>query len=77
MDDGRLHFPATVRNREAIAEVLEAFLPRKVLVLEIVCGSGERVCHFQRQFEASHPLPRPRGSDLDSLHGCTAAPLQP
>ena len=53
MDDGRLHFPATARNREAIAEVLEPLLPQGGLVLEIASGSGEHLCHFQQQFEAS------------------------
>jgi len=46
MDDGRLHFPATARNREAIAEVLEPLLPQRGLVLEIASGSGEHLCHF-------------------------------
>ena len=67
MDDGRLHFPATARNREAIAKVLEPLLPQRGLVLEIASGSGEHVCHFQRQFAASHPLLLPRGSDPDPL----------
>ena len=58
MDDGRLHFPATARNREAIAEVLEPLLPQRGLVLEIASGSGEHLCHFQQQFAASHPLLR-------------------
>ena len=68
MDDGRLHFPATARNREAIAEVLEPLLPQRGLVLEIASGSGEHLCHFQQQFAASHPLLRWQGSDPDPLH---------
>ena len=68
MDDGRLHFPATARNREAIAEVLDPLLPQRGLVLEIASGSGEHLCHFQQQFAASHPLLRWQGSDPDPLH---------
>ena len=71
MDDGRLHFPATARNREAIAEVLEPLLPQRGLVLEIASGSGEHLCHFQQQFAASHPLLRWQGSDPDPLHRCS------
>ena len=67
MDDGRLHFPATARNREAIAEVLERLLPQRGLVLEIASGSGEHLCYFQQQFAASHPLLRWQGSDPDPL----------
>ena len=68
MDDGRLHFPATARNREAIAEVLEPLLPQRGLVLEIASGSGEHLCHFQQQFVASYPFLRWQGSDPDPLH---------
>ena len=71
MDDGRLHFPATARNREAIAEVLEPLLPQRGLVLEIASGSGEHLCHFQQQFAASHPLLRWQGSDPDPLNRCS------
>ena len=53
MGDVRLHVPATARNREAIAEVLEPLLPQGGLVLEIASGSGEHLCHFQQQVEAS------------------------
>ena len=74
MDDGRLHFPATARNREAIAEVLEPLLPQRGLVLEIASGSGEHLCHFQQQFAASHPLLRWQGSDPIR---CTAAACRP
>ena len=83
MDDGRLHFPATARNREAIAEVLEPLLPQRGLVLEIASGSGEHLCHFQQQFAASHPLLRWQGSDPDPPppqpfgRQDPAAPLQP
>ena len=68
MDDGRLRFPATARNREVIAEMLEPLLPETGLVLEIASGSGEHLCHFQQHFAFSHPLLRWQGSDPDPLH---------
>ncbi len=44
--DVRKHAPATLRNRDAIAEVLMDVLPPTGLVLEIASGSGEHVAHF-------------------------------
>jgi SAM-dependent methyltransferase len=44
--DARLHAPATVRNRQAILDVLKPHLPRHGLVLEAASGSGEHVVHF-------------------------------
>ncbi len=44
--DVRKHAPATLRNRDAIAEVLIDVLPPTGLVLEIASGSGEHVAHF-------------------------------
>jgi hypothetical protein len=46
----RKHAPATLRNREAIAEVLIEELPVTGLVLEIASGSGEHIAHFAREF---------------------------
>ena len=46
MDYGCLHFPATARNHEVIAEVLEPLLPQR----------GARVGDCQRQRRASLPL---------------------
>ena len=48
--DPRLFFPATVRNREAIAAVLLEWLPSEGLVLEVASGSGEHAVFFQQQF---------------------------
>ncbi len=42
--------PATVRNREAIAEVLGGILPDKGMVLEIASGTGEHLVYFARVF---------------------------
>lgn len=44
--DVRKHAPATLRNRDAIAEVLMEVLPPTGLVLEIASGSGEHAAHF-------------------------------
>ena len=54
-DAERLCFPATERNREAIALVLEPLLPQAGLVLEIASGSGEHLCYLQQRFSSSHP----------------------
>jgi len=40
--------PATLRNRDAIVDVLRTVLPEHGLVLEIASGSGEHVVHFAR-----------------------------
>ena len=42
----RKHAPATLRNRDAILEVLRAALPETGLVLEVASGSGEHAAHF-------------------------------
>jgi len=44
--------PATLRNRDAIVDVLRTVLPERGLVLEIASGSGEHVVHFARSFPA-------------------------
>ncbi|CAN5197398.1 DUF938 domain-containing protein [soil metagenome] len=50
MTDGRLEYPATLRNRDAILSVLRGALPASGLVLEIASGSGEHVVHFAKAF---------------------------
>jgi hypothetical protein len=42
--------PATLRNREPIAQVLRDWLPHRGLVLEIASGTGEHVAYFAEQF---------------------------
>ena len=49
--EDKRHAPATVRNREAIAAVLE-WLPATGTVLEVASGSGEHVVHFAATFPA-------------------------
>ena len=46
------HAPATLRNRDAIAAVLEAELPPSGVVLEIASGSGEHALYFAEKFSA-------------------------
>ena len=48
MNDERHYAPATLRNRDAILEVLRPLLPNGGLVLEIASGSGEHCVHFAR-----------------------------
>src|SRR3546814_16148668 len=48
--DARRHAPATLRNRDAIAQVLRDILPGTGRVLEIASGSGEYVVHFAGSF---------------------------
>jgi SAM-dependent methyltransferase len=42
----RLQYPATLRNRDVILDVLRGVLPASGLILEIASGSGEHVVHF-------------------------------
>lgn len=46
------HAPATLRNREPIAEVLARELPPLGRVLEIASGTGEHAAFFAAQFPA-------------------------
>ena len=48
--DERLFFPATLRNRAVIWEVLDEFLPQHGITLEIASGSGEHGVTFQKRF---------------------------
>ena len=64
MQDLRLYFPATERNREPIANALEAWLPSEGSVLELASGSGEHAVCFQARF----PALRWQASDPDPLH---------
>jgi len=46
------HAPATLRNRDAIADALRDWLPPSGTVLEVASGSGEHVVHFAAAFPA-------------------------
>lgn len=55
--ENKRHAPATLRNRQAIADVLADILPPSGLVLEIASGSGEHICHFAVTFPNLRWLP--------------------
>lgn len=55
--EAKKHAPATLRNRDAIADVLAGVLPPTGTVLEIASGSGEHVVHFAGRFPALAWLP--------------------
>jgi len=44
----RLEYPATLRNRDAILDVMRGVLPVSGTALEIASGSGEHAVHFAR-----------------------------
>ena len=46
----RLYFPATLRNRVPIYEVLKKYIPDQGLVLELGSGSGEHGVFLQNSF---------------------------
>lgn len=48
--EAKRYAPATQRNREVIAEVLERILPSQGTVLEIASGTGEHLIHFAQSF---------------------------
>lgn len=50
--EARKHAPATLRNRDAIVDVLRGVLPASGTVLEIASGSGEHIAHFAAAFPA-------------------------
>ena len=67
MTDPRRHAPATLRNRQAIAEQLKTALPDEGRVLEIASGTGEHVSFFAGLFprldwQPSEPDPMLRQS---------------
>lgn len=51
-EGAKRHAPATLRNRDAIVEVLGDWLPSAGTVLEVASGSGEHVVHFAAAFPA-------------------------
>lgn len=67
-NDPRRFAPATVRNRDAIQNVLGPGLPSRGFVLEIASGSGEHIVHFAKAnspeliFQPSDPAPEARAS---------------
>lgn len=49
-EEAKRFAPATLRNREAIAEVLAGDLPENGIVLEVASGSGEHAVFFAERF---------------------------
>lgn len=68
--DSRRHAPATLRNRDAIAQVLRDILPGTGRVLEIASGSGEHVVHFAGLFR--HLSWQPSDAHPDALTSISA-----
>ena len=62
--NNRLNFPATLRNRYAISDVLRKFIPDNGVLLEIASGSGEHGVFFQNTF----PSIIWQSSDPELLH---------
>lgn len=54
---GKREAPAAARNMEPIAEVLEEWLPRSGLLLEIASGTGEHALAYARRFPGLEWLP--------------------
>jgi SAM-dependent methyltransferase len=67
--DGRLHAPATARNRAPIAAVLAGWLPARGRVLELASGTGEHALHFAARFPGLVWQP----SDPDAPHRASIA----
>ena len=62
------HAPATLRNREAIAQALAEELPESGLVLEVASGSGEHAVFFAGRFAALEWQPSdPAGDAIASI----------
>lgn len=67
--DARLDFPATGRNRDAIASVLEGRLASGATVLEVASGSGQHVAFFAERW----PEVRFQPTDPDETHRASIA----
>lgn len=73
MTDAR-HAPATLRNREPIADVLARELPPSGRVLEIASGTGEHAVYFAGRFPALEWVPTdPADEALASIAAHRAA----
>ena len=60
------HAPATLRNREAIAQVLAQELPERGLVLEVASGSGEHAVFFADRFSGLEWQPSDPAGDANA-----------
>ncbi len=80
--DGRIHAPATARNRDAILAVLKRIFPDSGRILEVASGSGEHAVHFAPRlpglrWQPSDPDPVNRASITAWAAQNTAADLPP
>jgi len=57
--------PAALRNREPIGDVLEEWLPKSGLILEIASGTGEHASYFADRFP--HLVWQPSDAHPDAL----------
>ena len=72
------HFPATARNRDAIADVLARVLPASGTVLEIGSGSGEHAYFFSELFPGLTWQPSdPDPLNIDSIAAWVEAAGRP
>ena len=62
--DNRLFFPATLRNRDFIGDVISRIIKKNGSILEIGSGSGEHGVCFQKRF----PEIEWQTSDPDKIH---------
>jgi hypothetical protein len=69
----RKHAPATLRNRDAILDVLRETLPASGLVLEVASGSGEHAAHLAPALPGLVWQPSdPDAAALESIRSWTA-----
>ena len=52
--DERLNYPATTRNRDSIAEVLNSYISSDSLYLEIASGSGQHGDFFSKKIPINY-----------------------
>jgi len=52
VDGAKLHAPSAMRNRDAIADAMRAFVPTQGKALEIASGTGEHVVRYAAAFPA-------------------------
>lgn len=63
-EDARLHAPATERNRGVILELLEGYLQRDGVLLEVASGTGEHASHMAPRLKPLYWQP----TDIDDRH---------
>ncbi|HDZ09525.1 DUF938 domain-containing protein [Pseudohongiella sp.] len=81
-DDARRSSPSSLRNREAIGQVLQTYLAANSRVLEIAAGTGEHAVYLSTLLAASRWWPSDINADaIDSINAwrdeADASVLQP